>query len=34
MKYVITINSKSYEVEVEKGEARVLSVAAAAEPVT
>ena len=34
MKYVITINSKSYEVEVEKGEARVLSVAAATENVT
>ena len=34
MKYIITINSQDYEVEVEKGEARVLSVtAAAAEPV-
>ncbi len=30
MKYVVTLNDKSYEVEVERGEARVLSVAAAA----
>jgi glutaconyl-CoA decarboxylase len=30
MKYVVTLNEKNYEVEVEKGEARVLSVAAAA----
>ena len=30
MKYIITINSQNYEVEVEKGEARVLSVTAAA----
>lgn len=29
MKYIVTLNEKSYEVEVEKGEARVLSVAAA-----
>lgn len=29
MKYVITINNQNYEVEVEKGEARVLSVTAA-----
>lgn len=28
MKYIVTINQKSYEVEVEKGEAQVLSVAA------
>ena len=33
MKYVITINNQNYEVEVEKGEARVLAVTAAAEPV-
>mgnify|MGYP004705867387 CR=1 FL=1 len=34
MKYIITINSRNYEVEVEKGEARLLSVSeAAAAPV-
>ncbi len=27
MKYVVTLNNKNYEVEVEEGEARVLSVA-------
>lgn len=30
MKYIVTINDKNYEVEVEQGEARVLSVNAAA----
>lgn len=29
MKYIVTVNDKSYEVEVEQGEARVLSVSAA-----
>jgi glutaconyl-CoA/methylmalonyl-CoA decarboxylase subunit gamma len=33
MKYIITINNQNYEVEVEKGEARLLSVTTAAEPV-
>lgn len=33
MKYIVTLNEKNYEVEVERGEARVLSVSAAA-PVT
>jgi biotin carboxyl carrier protein len=33
MKYIITINQKNYEVEVEKGEARVLSVTAASTPI-
>jgi biotin carboxyl carrier protein len=33
MKYVITINNQNYEVEVEKGEARVLAVTAVTEPV-
>lgn len=32
MKYVITINNQNYEVEVEKGEARVLSVTEALAP--
>jgi len=32
MKYVITINNQNYEVEVEKGEARVLSVTEAVAP--
>ena len=35
MKYIVTINSQNYEVEVEKGEARVLSITAAAQaPIT
>jgi glutaconyl-CoA/methylmalonyl-CoA decarboxylase subunit gamma len=29
MKYIVTVNDKNYEVEVERGEARVLSIAAA-----
>ena len=32
MKYIVTVNDKSYEVEVERGVAQVLSVAAAASP--
>lgn len=32
MKYIVTVNDKSYEVEVERGAAQVLSVAAAASP--
>jgi glutaconyl-CoA/methylmalonyl-CoA decarboxylase subunit gamma len=30
MKYVVTVNDKNYEVDVEKGEARIVSVGAAA----
>ncbi len=32
MKYIVTINQKNYEVDVEKGEAQILSVEAAAAP--
>jgi glutaconyl-CoA/methylmalonyl-CoA decarboxylase subunit gamma len=32
MKYIVTVNEKNYEVEVEQGEARVLSVSAAPTP--